>query len=385
VSSIAATPTPVAVTAISVSLAKVSQPIPAGFGGTATVQRPTTHGLPAAVDAALQAPAAKALTTFEQQLKSSPCTGAGCTPADFLATFVVGRSDTAIVSGTWTILTFFPGAAHPETVLVGIIVRATDGAPIAPAEFFRGDDLTPLGTPLRPALQAQLDKIGCGAFDPGDVAAATQPTATNYQGVAVTSTGLLVGYSDDQVAAHACGEFEVPIAWGAIAGSLGPLGSAVAARTALPAESASAGECGVGVLDVEFGTQRQIAVGQFQIDLVFTNTGGETCWLQGFPGVDLTGFGNGTTNETISLRRAVVTPVRVTLTGGGVAHAALTYLVGPDSCDAGGSAWTPDGANLTPPDATLDYQLYWPGNSVDDCQQAATHPGIYIGPVLPGA
>jgi hypothetical protein len=380
----APTPSPsVAITAISVSVAKVNQPITGGDGGTATFDRPTTHGLSATVDAALRAPATNALAAFENDLKSDPCTDA-CTPADFDATFAVARSDTSIVSGTWTILTFYPGAANPQTVLMGIIVNATSGSVIAPAQLFTDDDLAPLVTALRPVLEAQLTKIGCNDFGTADYDAATSGTSENYQGVAVTAAGLLVGISDEQVAAHACGSFDEPISWNAVHAGLSAIGLALAAKTALPTGPTAAGRCSVGVLQVAFGAQTQVAADQFQLPVIFTNTASAPCFLQGFPGVDIFGDGGGNLG-TISLVRTNAAPARVTISAVSGAHAELTYLKGPDSCDVGGVAWSPAGVNVTPPDATTSIELNWPGNTVDDCQTGATHPGSYIGPVLPGA
>jgi hypothetical protein len=37
---------------------------------------------------------------------------------------------------------------------------------------------------------------------------------------------------------------------------------------------------------------------------------------------------------------------------------------------------------VTPPDDTTSVQIPWPGDSVDDCQTGATHPGSFIGPVV---
>jgi hypothetical protein len=377
-------PSAAAATPISVSLAKVSQPIAGGDGGTATIQRPTTHGLPAAVDAALLAPATQALTQFESELKSSPCTNE-CTPGDYLATFAVSRSDSAIVSGIWTILTYFPGAAHPETVLDGVIVRATDGVSIAPAELFTGTDLGPLVAPSRAAIGTHLTAIGCNGAGASGYDAATSAIYANYEGVAVAASGLLVGLSDDQVAAHACGNFEISVGWSALRAGLSSLGVAVAAKTALPPSQTTAGRCSIGVLGVAFGSQKQLTVGQFQVEIVFTNAAGVPCWLLGFPGVDLSGEEGGGGRGTISLARTSAAPLRVTIAPGASAHAELTYLVGPDNCDAGGTAWTPDTATVTPPDETVSVLLFWSFRSVDDCQTGATHPGTYVGPVLAGA
>jgi Protein of unknown function (DUF4232) len=366
-----------------VTTAKVNQPIVGGDGGTATYDKPTTHGLSAAVDAALRAPATTALAAFEKDLKNNPCTDA-CTPADFNATFSVGRSDSSIVSGTWTIYSFYPGAANGPTTLVGVTVRASDGTVIAPAQLFTNGDLTPLVKVLRPTLEAQLTKIGCNDFGADDYDQATAGTAANYQGVAITASGLLVGISNEQVAAHACGSFEVPIEWSAVHAGLSPIGLAAAVRTALPTGVTTTAMCTTGVLQVSFGAQTQTAATQFQLPVVFTNTASQPCYLQGFPGVDFFGDGGGNLG-TVSLVRTPATPQRVTLADGAIAHAVLTYLKGPDTCDVGGQAWAPAGVNVTPPNSTVTVELNWPGDTVDDCQTGATHPGSYIGPVVAGA
>lgn len=371
------------VTSIAVTKTRVNQPIVGGDGGTATYDKPTTHGLPAAVDAALRAPATDALAAFEKDLKNDPCTDV-CTPADFLATFAVGRSDTSIVSGTWTLLTFYPGAANPLTVLVGVTVRANDGTVIAPAQLFANGNLTPLVAVLRPALETKLKSIGCDDFGTEDYDQATAGTADNYQGVAVTASGLLVGISEEQVAAHACGSFEVPISWSAVRTGLSPIGQAVAAGTSLPTGTATSAMCTTGVLHVSFGTQTKVAASQFQLPVIFTNTASQPCYLQGFPGVDFFGDGGGNLG-TVSLVRTPATPQRVTLAPSASAHALLTYLEGPDVCDVGGQAWAPAGVNVTPPNSTITVELFFPGTSVDDCQTGATHPGSYIGPVVAGA
>jgi hypothetical protein len=84
------------------------------------------------------------------------------------------------------------------------------------------------------------------------------------------------------------------------------------------------------------------------------------------------------------LVRTPAKPVRVNLAPSAQAHAVLTFLTGPDpSCDAGGP-WIPSTLTVTPPDDTTSVQIPWPGNSVDDCQTGATHPGSFIGPVIAG-
>jgi hypothetical protein len=322
-----------------------------------------------------------------------PCTGPACGSGDFQADFTTSRADSVVVSGTWTISTFFPGGAHPTTQLTAVIVDATTGASIAPSQLFVGSSLTALATATTVAAKAKLDAIGCNVDEEqAELADGVGPTAANYVGTAIGRTGLLIGLSQGQVAAEACGTVDLSVAWTALPSQLSSIGARLAAAPP-PAASAVIGSgppttstmstrtaprCATTSLDVSLGTTKTVVNTQYQVPIVFTNVSGTPCSLLGFPGTEFGAAGG----LPVDLVRTSAKPARVNLPPGGQAHAVLTYLAGPDpACDAGGP-WIPSTLTVTPPDDTTSVQIPWPGGSVDDCQTGATHPGSYIGPVI---
>jgi Protein of unknown function (DUF4232) len=362
-----------------------------GGPGTIDVDELSVTGLAAsaAVSSALEAPATQALSDYMNQVASNPCTGPACGNGDYEADFTTTRDDSVVVSGTWTIESFLPGAAHPTTELTGVIVDASDGATITASQLFLGTNLDPLAAATASAAKAHLHAIGCPA-DEGDIdlSDGTAATADNYAGTAVGATGLLVGLSQGQVAAEACGSFEVGVAWGALQAQLNTIGTKLAAppptpasayiRAGAPATPSPLSRCLTTSLAISLGATTQVATGQFRLPIDFTDVSSQPCTLLGFPGVDL----GAAATDPLSLARAAGTPARVVLAPGASAHADLTYLTGPDpACDTTG-AWTPTTITITPPDETTSVQMPWAGHSVDDCQAAATHPGSYIGAVV---
>ena len=350
-------------------------------------------GPPESASASLQAPVTAALSDYTNNVSSQgPCTGPACGSGDFQATFTASRVDSVVVSGTWTISTYYPGGAHPTTQLVGVMVDAATGASIAASQLFVGSSLKALAAATTTAATKKLDAIGCNVDEEqAEVADGTAPTADNYAGTAIGPAGLLVGLSQGQVAAEACGTVDVAFTWSALQSQLSTLGMRIAAPTSpvgtpttgTGAPTASFGttlRCATSDLDVDLGAATLIANGQYRIPVVFTNVSGWPCSLLGFPGADFGAAGV----QPVSLVRTSAKPARVDLGPGGQAHAVLTYLAGPDpSCDSGGP-WIPSTLTITPPAETTSVQLPWPGGSVDDCQTGATHPGSYIGPMIAG-
>jgi hypothetical protein len=349
-------------------------------------------GLPdaSAISAALQSPATTALAAYLKfAATGGPCTGPACASGDFQADFTTSRADAVVVSGTWTISTFYPGGAHPTTQLTAVIVDATSGASIAPSQLFAGSSLKALAAITATAATAKLDAIGCNVDEEqAELADGVAPTADNYVGTAIGRGELLIGLSQGQVAAEACGTVDLAVPWTAVQSQLSSVGARLAV-TPLPVTAAVMGasapggstatlRCPTASLDVALGAANQTASTQYQVPIVFTNVSALPCSLLGFPGADFGAAGAG----AVSLVRTAVKPVRVSLAPGQQAHAVLTYLAGPDpTCDAGGP-WTPSTLTVTPPDDTTSVQIPWPGGSVDDCQTGATHPGSYIGPVV---
>jgi hypothetical protein len=365
-----------------------SHRIVGGDVGTVDADEMSVVGLPhdATVAAALQLPVTKALADYEKQAAANPpCTGPACGGSgDFQADFTTSRADAVVVSGTWTISTYYAGGAHPTTQLTAVIIDAASDANIAPSELFVGSSLKPLAAATAPVSKAKFDAIGC---DTG-LGDGVGPTADNYLGTAIGPVGLLIGLSQGQVGAEACGTVDLAIPWSAVQSQLSVLGARFAAippaaATAVigagsPTASAAAQRCATTSLDVALGVAKHVVNTQYQVPIVFTNVSATPCSLLGFPGTEFGAAGA----LPVDLVRTPAKPARVSLVPGGQAHAVLTYLTGPDpTCDAGGP-WIPSTLTVTPPDDTTSVQIPWPGGSVDDCQTGATHPGSYIGPVI---
>ncbi len=345
-------------------------------------------GLPngGAIAAALQAPVTAALTDYTKSVVSlEPCKGPACGSGDFQADFTTSRADTVVVSGTWTISTFLPGGAHPTTQLTAVIVDAATASSISPSELFIGSSLKALAAATATATTAKLDAIGCSDEFTDGVA----PTADNYVGTAVGRSGLLIGLSQGQVAAEACGTVDLAVPWTALQSQLSNVGArlaepapavSVVIGAGSPSTSTTAPRCATTALDVALGAIQQTINTQYQVPIVFTNASTQPCSLLGFPGTEFGAAGA----LPVDLVRTSAKPARVNLVPGGQAHAVLTFLTGPDpTCDAGGP-WIPSTLTVTPPDNTTSVQIPWPGGSVDDCQTGATHPGSFIGPVIAG-
>jgi Protein of unknown function (DUF4232) len=104
---------------------------------------------------------------------------------------------------------------------------------------------------------------------------------------------------------------------------------------------------------------------------MMTNQTDATCAVRGFPEVQLNGI-DGTSWE---LTRTNAPTNSVVLRPGEHADANLTYLTA-ESTDG----WEVSSLTVTPPDTTDAQSLPWaPGVPVLK-QDAATHPGTYIGP-----
>jgi hypothetical protein len=114
-------------------------------------------------------------------------------------------------------------------------------------------------------------------------------------------------------------------------------------------------------------------------EVVLTNKGSSACTLQGFPGVDLDGIANGQQNYTWPLVRQSATYALVTLQPGGAGHFNLTYLPG----DSANTDITVTKLIITPPNDYTQAELTWNQSVV--LQDAATHPGTYISPLVAGS
>lgn len=151
--------------------------------------------------------------------------------------------------------------------------------------------------------------------------------------------------------------------------------------------SAALTRCLASVLKVRLGAKSPAAdaVGQYQVPLVITNTGDQPCTLRGWPAVELRGP-NDPNGPTYQLPDAQASPRRVELAVGGSAEALITYLKYEpgDMGSLGSTNWTPTTVAVTPPGEVGRLIVPWtPGDPVLR-QDEASHPGTYVGPVLPG-
>ena len=111
--------------------------------------------------------------------------------------------------------------------------------------------------------------------------------------------------------------------------------------------------------------------------------------MEGFPGVDLVGVANGQENYTWPMVRSSASYASsshqgistVTLKPGGTAHFDLRYL--PPAAGDGNSLIGVDKMVITPPNDYSSANLTWHQDVI--LQDAATHPGTYIMPVVSGS
>jgi hypothetical protein len=139
------------------------------------------------------------------------------------------------------------------------------------------------------------------------------------------------------------------------------------------------GLCQPADLSVALGAKSG-GTGQQTLAVELTNTGSSACTMEGFPGVNLVGAANGQQNYAWPLVRTSARYSKVTVQPGGTAHFDLTYLPGVSG----------DGTNITvvklvitPPNATMQTAAPWHQSVL--LQDAATHPGTYISPVVSGS
>ncbi|QUQ71830.1 DUF4232 domain-containing protein [Kutzneria sp. CA-103260] len=117
---------------------------------------------------------------------------------------------------------------------------------------------------------------------------------------------------------------------------------------------------------------------QWKLPIKLINQGSTACTVQGFPGVRLNGA-DGTTWDLVRTGDPI-TPVL--LAPGEFAIADLTYLTA--GSDDGGKGWHVSTVSITPPNGTNTQTIPW-ADSLDLVKQdAATHPGTYIGPAHAG-
>ena len=144
-----------------------------------------------------------------------------------------------------------------------------------------------------------------------------------------------------------------------------------------PTASASA-SCGPDALSL--GTSAPGSPGdatQIHFDLVFTNVSAQPCELIGYPGVDLVGPDDPMWGPDYQLPQQAGEPQPIVLAPGAAAVSRLTFLADPHG-------WVPDTILVTLPDAPGRIETSWIAGGVPVARQdAASHPGTYIGPLEP--
>jgi len=120
---------------------------------------------------------------------------------------------------------------------------------------------------------------------------------------------------------------------------------------------------------------------QWQLPITMTNQGSTSCTVQGFPGVRL----DGSDGTSWDLVRTNGTFSPVLLAPGQHVTAEITYLtataLGSGDPDSG---WHVTSYAVTPPNTTNTQTLPWADSLGLVKQDAATHPGTYVGPVHVG-
>jgi len=161
----------------------------------------------------------------------------------------------------------------------------------------------------------------------------------------------------------------------------------------LPAATATATPwCGAESLSVKTG--EPISPGQqpyIHFGLIFTNISGQTCVMQGYPGVDLVGPDYPPFGTTFSLPRGSrdggapqpgeVQPV--VLAPGEQAQSLIGFLpkYGPNGEEP---AWKPSTIIVTPPDSTTQLQTGWlPYDFSLRREGDGTMPGAIVRPLMP--
>jgi hypothetical protein len=167
-------------------------------------------------------------------------------------------------------------------------------------------------------------------------------------------------------------------------------GTATPASPQQPQAASSGGRCQPANLSLTLGARIGGTTTTQPTQVVdLTNEGSSACTMEGFPGVDLVGVADGQENYTWPVVRSSASYAReshqgiseVTLQPGGIAHFDLRYL--PGAPGDGNNLISVDKMVITPPNDYNQAELTWHQDVV--LQDAATHPGTYIMPVVSGS
>ncbi|MEU8891438.1 DUF4232 domain-containing protein [Streptomyces sp. NPDC048442] len=143
---------------------------------------------------------------------------------------------------------------------------------------------------------------------------------------------------------------------------------------------AAAAKCKTAALGfaVDPGGEPQGADGTGNVTVTLTNKGTAPCALNGYPGIDLMS----SPGNTWSLaRQTSKKPKALTLSPGGDAYFKITYLPYTAEGNTKANEFKAATITVTPPGETKSKDLPWPHKKPLLLQDAATHPGTYVGPV----
>ncbi|MFJ2739277.1 DUF4232 domain-containing protein [Streptomyces sp. NPDC087440] len=172
--------------------------------------------------------------------------------------------------------------------------------------------------------------------------------------------------------------------------STGGTGSQGTGGTDKPATTGGAGTGGGGIaaaakcktsalgFQVDPGGEPADATAQGHVTITLTNKGTAPCSLNGYPGVDLMSAPGDTWSLT---RQLSVKPKALTLDPGGDAYFTITYLPYSAEGNTADAEFKTATITLTPPGETQSKDLPWPHRTPLLKQDAATHPGTFVGPV----
>lgn len=161
--------------------------------------------------------------------------------------------------------------------------------------------------------------------------------------------------------------------------ALAGTGAAVLAALAVPATTSSAQPpaCAAETLNLNILQFDAPVPGQNRLTVVLTNKSAQSCAVHGFPEAELVGPEDPAFGSTYQLPRQQADFAPVTVEPGSAVRSELTYLSG------GPDGWVPATLVVTPPDTTTPLRAPWPAGASVQRQDAATHPGTFIGPLRP--
>jgi hypothetical protein len=156
------------------------------------------------------------------------------------------------------------------------------------------------------------------------------------------------------------------------------LGAVVVALFCVAAGSPASAPC---QLTLKSGARQTGPPGQYHLNLVFVDRGPTRCRLRGWPSIELIGPDDPSFGAIYVIPRRSGSSGNVVLSVGAAAHAALTWLPPSE-----GRPWVPGYLRAVVPTASgesLPMAVPWRFGPVLR-QDAATHPGTFVGPVQPG-